>query len=196
MSSKTDLPHVTEILSIFDRGFGRVPQDILAEAARVGTEVHRYALGWVRAGGVHPIPPPEDIAPYVEKVIDWIEGHVEEILKINGKPCAEWEFMHPMGFQGRVDLVARIRGDRGFSVVDLKRAASVDPFVGLQLAAYALGVERVLGKKIKRRIALRIPRDRGPCAAVEFRDHEGDAWAFLSALQLYRHLKGRERRTR
>lgn len=187
--------HVTEVLSVLDRGHGRVPGADLRRAARIGTETHRHALGWIRSGFLD-FPVPQDIGPYYEAFREWFRDTVAEVFHLHGEPVAEWPFLvRDLNLAGRLDLVARVRGDRAWSLIDLKRVCRVDRVTGLQLAAYRLGVERCMpGRvRIERCFALHIPKDPGPdgrilCRAVEFHDHDNDLRAFLCALTLYRHL--------
>ena len=155
------LVHVTEGLSVLDRGLGRIPRATLQEAARIGTETHRYALGWVRSE-FQEFPVPDDILPYYEAFRKWFDDTVVDVLYDGDAPMAEWRFeLKDLGLTGRLDLIAKVRGDRCWSLIDLKRVYHVDRVVGLQLAAYQMGAERRLPAKVHigRRFALQIPKE-------------------------------------
>lgn len=168
---------VTTALSLVSN-FDRVPQDVLKEAARIGTETHRYALAAMQGFDLQP---PEDIEPFVEKTLRWFELHVEEVVH------AEVEVIHPdFRYIGHCDLVAVLKREKRPCVIDLKRVATVQPTTGMQLAAYLEAGQRTFKEKYGRRFALHIPRD-GECRAVEFKN-PNDFPAFLAALTLYNHL--------
>lgn len=177
---------VTTALSVLDHGFGDIPYHIMQEAARIGKETHRFCLGWIASDGALFGAAP-DISPFVDKFIKWFESTVQEVFMIEGKPAVEVYVTHPSGYAGHIDLIAKIKGDRTFSIIDLKRTAMISKFVGLQLAGYQYAAEAQFNRVFKRRFALHIPKE-GPCKAVEF-NKIADRIHFLNALQLYKYLK-------
>jgi hypothetical protein len=180
MSSQKDV-HVTEALGILDRGFGYVPPRILKERAAEGVEIHRYSLSGIK-GFYAPAPP--EVEPYVQKVLGWVDRHVAEVLDVEVKIR-----IPDLGVVGRCDLVAKIKGDRAWSVIDLKFVNAVPRWVGLQLAAYRRGLETVhRNRSIRRQFALRVPKLESPCVADEF-TYEENLLGFMYSVFLYRHLK-------
>jgi len=177
---------VTKALSVLDLGYGDIPYDILEEAARIGTETHRFCLGWVASEGTLFGPDPE-IAGYVDRFIEWYEMSVEEVFRIDGKPAVEVE-VRMDDWIGHIDLIAKMKGDRTFSIIDLKRTVLVSKSVGLQLAGYQIAAEKTFKRRFKRRFALHIPKE-GPCEAKEF-ENRADRIHFLNSVQLYKYLKG------
>ena len=174
---------VTSAINVLDRGWGNIPAAKRRYYMHWGREFHSYALGWVAMGSL-PFDPPEEIAPSFEKFVDWYERTVEETITTE---CEVED--KELGYRGRLDLAAIIKGDRLATLMDLKRAYAVDRPTGFQLEAYRRPAERKLRRKLRRRLAVLVPRD-GPCRAVEFKDDERDWVGFLNCLSLRRILDG------
>lgn len=173
--------HVTEVLSVLGTGLEYINPHILQEAARIGTETHRHALGALKGAYV---PAPPEIEPYVQKVLRWVE--LTRFLP--------WETeieirIHALKIVGRVDLIGFFPNEKLPVVIDLKRTASVGWTTGLQLAAYKEGLERLYRRKFGRRIALNIPKE-GECKAID-NWPDDDLVAFYAAVTLYQHSKKR-----
>lgn len=184
--------HVTDVISILG-DYGGVPAHILKAAALAGTETHRYALAWVHMGGAMPLTVPESVASYVDKFKEWFEDTVTEVALVptssghGRKPATELRLNYEAwGVTGKIDLIAKIKGDKSWSLLDLKRVAVVQKITGLQLAGYKRIVESQLHFKIGRRLAVHIPPD-GPCRTIEFSNPQ-DEPAFVNALFLYKYL--------
>ena len=168
---------VTQCLSILDR-FKGISYRVLMQAAERGTRVHKYSLAWVK--GLY-LPVPDDIAESVEGFKRWFELMIDEVLCVE-EPLED----RSLCLTGRVDLIARIRGERLFSVIDLK-ASTVDWSVGLQLAAYHEMAQKQFRRKLGTRFALPIQKD-GSIKAVPFRD-PNDWPIFLGVLSAYNHSR-------
>jgi hypothetical protein len=182
---KPDLVRVTQALSVLKRGFSDAPPGVLLEAGRLGVEVHSYCLAWVKLQDEFPFTPPAHIAPYVARVQEWYRSVVVDVLGV------EIRVEHrALGYKGRLDLIAKIRGDRTYSVIDFKRTMTVDRVCGFQLAAYKAAAERKYRRKFGRRLALKLPPDGGKARAVPFEDDRADMQAFLYAKYLYQILEG------
>jgi hypothetical protein len=170
-------PRVTEVLSVVAR-FQGIPPEIIARAAAVGTEVHKYGLAYARG---YYLEPPENVAAYVARFREWVDFAVEEVFEVETEVRST-----AFRYVGHVDLVARLRGDTMPAILDLKRVAVVDPIVGLQLAAYHQAVSERY--EVGRRLAIWIPPTLAECKAIEFGD-ANDFPAFLNALSLFHHLR-------
>lgn len=100
------------------------------------------------------------------------------------------------GYAGTIDLIARLKGDAVFTVIDLKTAVKLGPGYKMQTAAYFEAAHRVLGIKVGRRLIVHADKKKarrgatGTIRTVEYTNHAGDYNAFLSALHLYRWLEG------
>lgn len=173
---------VTQVLSIISN-YNSVPAGVMAEAARIGTETHRYALAEMLG---YALDPPDDIAIFVEKVRRWHELHVQEVLHV------EPEVIHrDFGYIGHVDMICVLKLEKKPCIVDLKRVAAVQPTTALQLAAYQEAAQKTFKEKYHRRFALHVPKE-GECKAVEFKN-QNDFPAFLNCLSLYNHLRKGEK---
>lgn len=168
-------PSVTQVLSPFG-DFSRVRPAVLEAAAARGTAVHRLCVGVAKRLFVQ-IPP--ELAGYVKSFRIWWPV-VGELI------AAEEKMVEPrLGYVGHPDLVVRIRGDAGLTVVDLKTPAVVGKTWACQLAAYAhlAGAVRIL--------SLRLKRDGTRPIINEFTDNQGRHFAaFCAALTTWRYFNG------
>lgn len=176
---------VTQALSVLRRGFSDAPPRLILEASRLGTEVHSYSLAWVKLQQEFPFTPPPHIAPQVARVQEWYREVVVEVLGV------EIQVEHrALGYKGRIDLIAKILGDRTYSIIDFKRTMTVDRVCGFQLMAYKAAAERKYRRKFGRRLALKLPPDGSKAKAVPFEDDRTDMQAFLYSKYLYQTLEG------
>jgi len=177
MGNSMNWVSVTEALSVLKR-FEGVPTRTLMQAMAEGTEIHKCCLSYAK--GLY-LPPPADLVRAVEGFKHWFEITVEKVL------CVE-ERMYDKNLclTGRVDLIAKLKGERLYSVIDLKRTTA-DWICGLQLSAY----EHLAFKKYERRfgtrLALLVGRD-GSIKAVPFTD-KADFAVFLGVLSAYNHSR-------
>ncbi len=175
---------VTRALEVIERGFRDMPEEKRIVGMEMGRDVHSFCLGWVKMGAGFGLPVPEDIAPYLEQFKQWFSGSVESVLR------TEFSVEHRVWrYRGRVDLIAKLKGDRRFSVIDLKKTAFSDRVTGFQLAAYKRAAERKLRRNLGRRISLNLTDNRLPFAQ-DFEDDKTDFEGFIHALQLHKILRG------
>lgn len=148
---------------------------MLEAAAERGTAVHRLCVGVARRLFVH-VPP--ELSGYVASFKTWWPV-VEELI------AAEEEMVEPkLGYVGHPDLVVRIRGDQGLTVVDLKTPVVLGKTWACQLAAYShmVGASRIL--------SLRLKRDGSRPIINEFTDNGHHFAAFCAALSAWRYFYG------
>ena len=170
---------VTQCLSLV-QNFDGIPAIVLKKASQLGTQVHAYALAFAK--GYHLEPSDDEIHGYLTKFKEWFINHVVEVID------CEIEVSYPsLGYIGHIDMIARLKGDKTASIIDLKRTAMVQASTALQLAAYQEAATRQLRRTFKRRGALHIPVD-GPCRFVEF-SNPLDFTAFVNLLSVYNHLR-------
>ena len=168
---------VTRCLSILNRYEG-LPYRLKDQAMDEGTRTSRAALGWVK--GLY-FPATEDIALSVEGFKRWFHETVEEVL------CVEEELKDKrLCLIGHVDLIVRLKRERLFSVLDLKRSTA-DWAVALQLAAYEYMAEKKFRRKFGTRFALLVGKD-GQTRMVPFMD-PNDWPVFLSVYSAYNHSR-------
>jgi len=168
---------VTECLSILRR-FEGIPDRILIQAAEEGTQVHKYCLAYAK--GLY-LPPPAELALAIGGFKRWFNTAVDQVL------CVEEQLEDQnLCLTGRLDLIAKLKGERLYSVIDLKRA-SADWIVGLQLAAYEHLASKRFERKFGPRYALLIGKD-GSTRMIPFQD-PNDFPVFLGILSAYNHSR-------
>jgi len=158
-----------------------------------GTFVH--ALASLHADGEAYLPlGPDDPYEAAKLQIDaftaWYDENVEECFG------TEIFVAHPAyRYAGQLDFLLRIRGDKLWTVLDIKSGASVGPEVRAQTAAYrdaALAtILTDMGEKGCRRAVLHIPSGEaaGKLRFIPHDNHAADSQAWLSVLYVYRWLK-------
>lgn len=177
-------PSVTEVLKVIEKSYldawrhkvGRQEADrVMRNAAAFGTRVHSVAEhvargGWQVNG---------ELEPYALAIREFLDTYVDEVLN------TELELVsHNMRFGGTVDLYCRLK-DGSYAVVDYKTSSQLTREHGLQTAAYAL-LCRESGKKVNRRIVVRIKKDApGEYYCRRYHDHGEDVQAFLSLLNYW-----------
>jgi hypothetical protein len=172
---------VTEILHRY-YDFGNVQPAVLNRAAERGTRVHdvcqKIALGKaseVNAGDIL----------YIANFNEWF-SNVDKVIAV------EERFFHEsFKITGQVDLICRLKGDTGLTIVDLKTAASYNPIWRAQLAAYKLLAEGA-GFKIDRVMALRLS-GKHPLINESTGTLAVDTAGFLNAMtahQYFEEIKG------
>lgn len=168
---------VTQALSPY-ADFSGISPDVLEHAGWRGTEVHRlcaaYALG---------LPILKDIPPsaagYFLSFQEWFRNVGEVVLSEPRLEDPAYKFC------GHPDMVVRLRGDSGDTLVDLKTPAIESPTWKGQLAAYDRLCE-VNGYAISRVGSLRLRKDGGTARFTEYIRDGRDFAAFLAALTAYR----------
>jgi hypothetical protein len=86
-------------------------------------------------------------------------------------------------YTGQVDLVCRMRGDAGLTLVDWKTSVAASKSWSLQVSAYAHLAEQE-GMKIERAMAVQLGKD-GVFRVNEYRDLKKNFNRFLSALSTF-----------
>jgi hypothetical protein len=176
---------VTRVLVVLDRGFGDVSPEALRWKRDLGKAVHGHSLATLK--GLY-VPAEPVVEGYTERIVAWADANLAEVIDI------EIGVIIPgLNIVGHADLLARFKGERRKTVIDLKCVTAVPRWVGLQLGAYwkALGAK---GQNVGRRCALQVPPE-GSARIIEFADHERDWLAFTYAAWLHRYLAGWEQNT-
>jgi hypothetical protein len=140
---------VTTILAPF-ADFSGIREDVLENAARRGTEVHRICAALVMGLWVPKVP--EDCGGYVQSFRRWLPL-VKDAALVEGE-LQDRE----RGYCGHPDLVVTIKGDPRPAVIDLKTPQSFSRSWRLQVAAYR-NLCRVNGYDVKRCMTLRLKKD-------------------------------------
>jgi hypothetical protein len=171
---------VTEVLQPFT-DFSAIDPTTLAQAADRGSRVHKYCE--MHALNLFVCDYDEDCKNYVESFKEWFDEMVESVVhnevRMNSKKYR---------VSGKFDMIVKIKGDPGLTIVDLKTPASHSLSYPLQTAAYRLLAQECLNVTADRRICLMLPKHGGKAKVFEHTDHEKDQDLFLQALKLYRHF--------
>jgi hypothetical protein len=176
------LPTVTRILALW-ADFSGVAPDVLENAARRGTAVHRVC-GCLAQGLWFP-EPQEDCAGYVESFLTWFPV-VESVILSEGELVDK-----ALGYRGHPDLICRIRGDKALALVDFKTPATKSPLWRAQLAAYKRLAE-IGGYPVKRVGTLRLKKDGSRPIFDEYTDSATDLAGFVAALNAHRYFNTRQ----
>jgi hypothetical protein len=155
-------------------------KDATAEAADIGTHVHRWAEQHAK-GENPPWPVNPQVRSGVEAYCAWLEAHHVEPIFVERRIYSRWH-----DYAGTVDLVARIDGR--LCVADLKTSSGLYDEMRLQLAAYQGALVEETGWTFDARYVLRFPKDGGQFEAHELHEFERDFSAFLAAAKLSRTL--------
>jgi hypothetical protein len=177
------LPSVTEVLGPLN-DFSMILPATLAHAARRGTRVHAACAAL--ALGLFALPLDSECQPYVDSFEQWFNSAVAEVIEVENR-FYDWEF----GYCGKVDLIARLKGDDSLSVIDLKTPTQPQKTWGVQLAAYA-HLARYSGFQVKRTFCLRLSREgKRPKKPDEYTSQESQLFSiFLSQLNVWKFMEG------
>jgi len=156
-------------------------KDVTAEAADIGTHVHKWAEQHAK-GENPPWPVNPQVRSGVEAYCAWLEAHHVEPVFVERRI-----YSRVREFAGTVDLVAKIDGR--LCIADFKTSSALYDEMRLQLAAYQYALEEEHENMIfAARYVLRFPKDGGQFEAHELQNYERDLTAFLAALELSRTL--------
>jgi hypothetical protein len=163
-------------------GYRSIPPYILAIAADRGTRVHKYCeLFALRMlfGDID-----EDCLPYLDAFIDWFDENVEEVY------CTEERlFCDKLKIQGQIDLIARVKGFEGTSLIDIKTSLTLSRSYNLQTAAYQHLCESNR-KGISHRLIIQLTKN-STFNVIEFDndDYEEELNIYCGILAAYRYFQ-------
>lgn len=173
------LIRVTEALGLFN-DFSRVPAEIMEEAKKRGTEVHRACAAIAR--GVQPLFVPEQYWGYVKSFQDWFKKEVVKTVLIEAEVKAEaFELL------GHLDLVLEMRTE-GLVLLDVKTPKQFSKTWALQTAAY-LYMARKAGVAVKKAGYIQLDANGGAAYVDWFTEETNYINLFLQALNLYRYFR-------
>jgi hypothetical protein len=156
-------------------------RDVTAEAADIGTHVHRWAEQHAK-GENPPWPVNPQVRSGVEAYCAWLEAHHVEPVFVEKRIYSR---LHD--YAGTVDLVAKIDGR--LCIADFKTSSALYDEMRLQLAAYQEALQNEFPHmNFAARYVLRFPKDGGQFEAHELQDFERDFGAFHAALTLSKTL--------
>ena len=125
-----ELIRVTEAAGLVGMDWSLIPERQLNIATERGSITHRTCA--LIASGMTWYPdPPESCVGFIESFQHWFEKNVEEVVAVEIRLTD-----HIFGYTGEPDLVARIKGHEGLSVIDYKTPTALQKSWRLQMAAY------------------------------------------------------------
>lgn len=163
---------VTKILYPFS-GLQNIDPDVVANAARRGTKVHKICEGI--AEGLGEVGTDEESKPYVDSFKIWFEGI--NVLLIEKR---FWD--DELGITGQVDFIIETEG--GLAVVDLKTSAKASKTWQAQGCAYAYLAKKA-GYDIKRILFIHLNK-KGK--APKIYEYPVDDSFFLAIFRVYHHF--------
>lgn len=186
------MPSVTTVLGVIRRPYlerwrgelGNVEADRrLNEAGTLGANIHDICQAInLRQPWEAPDKNTELMARAYEK---WYNQAVKTVVAVE-KVVVSAKY----GYAGRLDFLARLRGDRLPTLIDVKTGKRVYREIPLQLAAYKHSLEE-FGRPVARRLVVHLDKQEpGKLHVYEYVDHERDFRMFLYALELWRYFFG------
>lgn len=174
--SRENYLRVTQVLYPFS-GLSNINPDVLANAARRGTKVHKICEGIV--SGIGEIGVDEETFGYVESFKKWWEKGIDVLM------VEERFWDDELEITGQVDLI--INTPEGITIVDLKTSSKISKTWEAQGSAYAY-----LAKKAKYDIKqvwfLHLNKN-GKEAKIH--SYPVDDSFFLSILRTFKHFYGK-----
>jgi predicted RecB family nuclease len=172
------LPSVTQILAPHS-DFSQVPAHLLGPAQDRGDAVHELCALYANRLWIQEVP--VKIDGYFQSFKAWFDQAVEEVILVEAELRDE-----DRAFCGHPDLIARLRGDTGLSLIDYKTAKPLSKGWRLQLAGYKLLAEKN-GYPITRVASLRPQQDGRVAKFQEYsRTLAYDFNIFLAELAVWR----------
>lgn len=186
------LPSVTTVLGVIRRPYlerwrgelGNVEADrVLNEAGTLGTNIHDICQAInLRQPWEAPDKATEAMARAYEA---WYNQTVKTVIAVE-KVVVSTKY----GYAGRLDFLAKLKGDRLPTLIDIKTTKRVYRDIPLQLAAYMYGLEE-LGRPVARRLVVHISKEEpGKLHTYEYTEHKDHFLKFLYALELWRYFFG------
>jgi hypothetical protein len=178
-SQEKKLPSVTQILKPYSN-FSGISLDVLQHAAERGKKVHSACGSYAQGLWVPKLD--DECMGYFLSFRRWFLNVVERAVDV------EFEVRNEkMGYVGHPDLLCVFRGDKKFTIVDLKTPLLLSPTWPLQLAAYKYA-KSDSGCHVSRVGTLRLAKDGGQAKFDEFTDTQRAFKAFCGALSVHQYL--------
>ncbi|MGB9791314.1 MAG: PD-(D/E)XK nuclease family protein [Thermacetogeniaceae bacterium] len=165
---------------------GNVAADRVAEeAAQLGSTIHDWCAKINETFNSQGRIDPQryiHVPPVVFQYIVWLNKAVTEVKL--------WESVvvsRTYRYAGRLDLVAKLAGDKTYSVIDIKTSKQVWPEYGMQLAAYrqALKEQGIIADRL---LVVHLDKITNRLGVHEFDNPSRCFQAFLAALTLFNYL--------
>lgn len=178
------LPSVTAILAPHS-GFSNVPAHILNPAQDRGDLCHEYFALYAKKLWIPDIP--VNLSGYFESFTRWFDQFVVEVILVEAELRDE-----DRGYCGHPDLIARLQGDIGLTIVDYKTAMALSKIWRLQVAGGYRGLAEKNGYPITRVASLRPQKDGKPAKFQGYsRTMAYDFSVFLAELAVWKFINSK-----
>jgi len=161
-------------------------QNVSKEATDTGTEVHDAVECFLK-GKEHEAPASLEAALALDAFKNWWNGLNAEVLY-----CEE-KIYSPLGFAGRLDIIARIDGV--VTLIDLKTSKSIYEDMGYQLAAYRTAWNELYPhlEQVEAHGIIRVDKTSGEWEYCDFSSYYERDWKiFNHYLSIHQHLQNRK----
>lgn len=162
-------------------GLENIPINILSYAADRGTRVHQYCEMYANQMLFGEIDP--DCFEYVQAFVTWFDENVLDVIS------TETRYFHEdLKIQGQIDMIAKVKGMDGLTVIDIKTSSKYCKTWPLQTAAYqSLCWANKLETKDK--LIIQLCKD-GSSKSFPFllQDHCKDMSLYVGILEAYRYF--------
>lgn len=180
---KEEIKHgYTRISDVLDpfKDFANIDPEVLANAARRGTAVHKYCELFI--SNMLFIDVADDCVGYIESFKIWLET-------VNPSPiCLEERlYCEKRKITGQFDLLAKIGDDT--VLVDIKTSSKPALSWDLQTAAYNLLIEEQKNVTVDNRMCLMLSKTGKKPRTIYFEDTLKKINMFENALELYRFFE-------
>jgi hypothetical protein len=173
---------VTEALSVLE-DWGNIPKELVEKAGRFGKAVHKAVELWF-LGKLDMDSMDQHLIPYLDGYRNFVSRYEVQVVAIE-QPVASAALM----VAGTPDLVCRLNGRSGLSVVDVKSTYAIPPTVGPQTAGYAELYGATHGEKPKTRFCLHLnPNYPDGYRLIPLKE-KNDYSLFISSLNVYQFRK-------
>jgi hypothetical protein len=174
-------PSVTQIISPW-QDFSRVRPEVMENAQWRGKEVHAACAAAALGLWIPDIPSVCD--PYLQSFLLWFRPMVVEVVAVETRlHCPKYSY------QGQLDLLCRIKGDIGLTLLDHKTPITHHKAWRLQLAAYRhLALQA--WPNVNRIGSLQLSPEGKPAKLREYSGtQERDFAVFLNALSVFKFFR-------
>lgn len=175
----TGFPSVTQIISPYI-DFSAIRPDVLQRACERGTIIHEAAAEYLRGG--FPLCPKEHCG-YFDSFQRWADVMIQDCVLIEKRITGLIR-----GYTGQVDLLARLKGDEGLTLIDFKTSATGQKSWRVQLAAYrTLVVDE--WAPVGRMMSIRFKKDGKAPIVDEYTTYARDMGIFNGLLNSWNYFK-------
>ncbi len=174
-----DYVRVTTVANLLT-DFSSIPKAALDAAAERGTMVHKLCSAQVSGLPVFSVSPLID--GYMRSFNQWFEANIDDVLIYDKR-----FFCNHMGITGEVDLVARLKGEDTYTLIDYKTSAVRYRSWDVQCAGYHYLLAQE-GIDVRKHLLLRLKKDGSGCIANAVENVLEAHEVFFSLLKCVKYL--------